>query len=295
MVEIATVTTVVVVEDLLLQILLNAAVVIAAHAHEAALLILGDLVLLLRLFLALRTDELVVARQLVLVIAVDAALGVEVEVEGLETQVFVFGVLIFCAQLEKGGLLVDLTGARRWPGLHFEGKIELRRLRIIWKLGFVEGRIEFLAYRGLGLGDDQAVGVFVVNKLALFAVAALAGGGDVPLLAHFGLVVLVEAAGLAVELGVSVGVGTVLGELALARLHPVSAHLCFVVDPEVLYVPDHFGARGEIHLLFGSSVRTAGLALRLLGGPGGGAVERGHFMQVALVLELEYLLLNEIL
>ena len=49
---------------------------------------------------------------------------------------------------------------------------------------------------------------------------------------------------------VAVGVGAVARKFTVASLLPVPADLSFVVQSEVLDIPDHLLARAEVHLLF---------------------------------------------
>ena len=81
--------------------------------------------------------------------------------------------------------------------------------------------------------------VLVVDELALLTISAEPWRLLMPLLAHFGLIVLVEALWrwLEVQLVVAVSVGAILVELARPAFHKVSAQLSLVIELEVLNIP----------------------------------------------------------
>ena len=93
--------------------------------------------------------------------------------------------------------------------------------------------------------------VLIMDELALLAISAESRRLLMPLLAHLGLVVLVEALWrrLHDELAVAVSVGAVFIEFASARIHEISAQLRLVIELEVLDVPQHLLSRLEMHLL----------------------------------------------
>jgi hypothetical protein len=93
----------------------------------------------------------------------------------------------------------------------------------------------FLSIRFHGV---NLIEILLVDKLALVSVGALPWSLLVPLLAHFCLIVLVEALWrwLEVQLVVAVSVGAILVELARPAFHEVPAQLCLVIQLEVLNV-----------------------------------------------------------
>ena len=95
------------------------------------------------------------------------------------------------------------------------------------------------------------IDVLFVNELALVSIGALSRSLLVPLLAHLGFVVLVEALWrwLEVEFAVSMRVGAILIELARPALHEVPAQLSLVIQLEVLNVSQLLLTRLKIHLL----------------------------------------------
>ena len=90
--------------------------------------------------------------------------------------------------------------------------------------------------------------MFVVQELTLVSVVASTWRCLVPLFASLSFVVLVGYLS-GDEFVCSVSISTVLVKLTASELHPVSAHLCLVVHPEVFNVSQHFLARLESHLL----------------------------------------------
>lgn len=104
---------------------------------------------------------------------------------------------------------------------------------------------------GHGLDRIDLIYVLVVDELAFVAISAESWRLLMPLLAHFGLVVFVEALRrrLHDELAVAVSVGAVIIEFAIARIHEISAQLCLVIELEVLDVAQHLLSRLKMHLL----------------------------------------------
>ena len=88
-----------------------------------------------------------------------------------------------------------------------------------------------------------------MDELALIAVGADARGGLVPLLAHFGLVILVDVPRPLIKLVVAMGIGALLAKLAVAEIYPVLAKFGLIVDFKVGNVSHHFLTRTEVHLL----------------------------------------------
>lgn len=93
--------------------------------------------------------------------------------------------------------------------------------------------------------------VLVMDELALVAIRAQPRRLLVPLLAHFGLIVFVEALWRRFhnKLSVAMSIGTVLIEFAGAALHEIAAQLSLVIELEVLNVSKHLLSRLEMHLL----------------------------------------------
>lgn len=87
-----------------------------------------------------------------------------------------------------------------------------------------------------------------MDELALVTISTFTRRINVPLLAHFSLIVLVEVALLDDQLNVAMSIGALSVELASARLHEVLAELSLVIDAEVLNILDHFLPRCEVHL-----------------------------------------------
>ena len=104
---------------------------------------------------------------------------------------------------------------------------------------------------GQGLDRVDLIYVLAMDELALFAVRAQSRRLLMPLLAHFGLVVFVEALRRRFhnELGVAVSVGAILIEFTGACFHEIAAQLRLVVELEVLNVSKHLLSRLKLHLL----------------------------------------------
>ena len=86
-------------------------------------------------------------------------------------------------------------------------------------------------------------GIFIMDKLAFFAVTTLARCLYMPLFAHFGFVVLMGCFLLEVQLAQAVSVGTLIVKFTVALFHEVFAQLCFIVYAEVLNVLYHLFSR----------------------------------------------------
>lgn len=117
-------------------------------------------------------------------------------------------------------------------------------MNLFW--GILLGHLDTAASRSLLREGLHAV--LLVDELALVTVSTFSRGVNVPLLAHFGLVVLVEVALFDDQLHVAMSVGALSLELAAARLHEVLAQLRLVVDAKVFNILDHFLPRCEVHL-----------------------------------------------
>ena len=91
-----------------------------------------------------------------------------------------------------------------------------------------------------------------MDKLTLVTIWTPSWRLLMPLLAHFGFVILMWLLRLLAKFMKSVGVSTLVFELALSGLHEVSTKFRLVVEAEVLDISDHLCPRAEIHLLFDS-------------------------------------------
>jgi hypothetical protein len=80
----------------------------------------------------------------------------------------------------------------------------------------------------------------VVDKLALVAIVAFSWSKLVPLFAHFSLVVFVQGGLLSFQFLEAVRVGAFVSKFTLTCLKPVLAQFSFIVNSEVLDIPDHF-------------------------------------------------------
>lgn len=140
---------------------------------------------------------------------------------------------------------------------------------LFWRI--LPGTLKAAASRSLFRQGLHAV--LFVDELALVAVSTLARGINVPLLAHFSLIVLVGVALFDDQLDVAMSVGTLSLELTTARPHVVLAQLSLVIDAKVFNILDHFLPRCEVHLfllslLLLSSFFGLGEALRQMGHQG---------------------------
>jgi hypothetical protein len=102
-----------------------------------------------------------------------------------------------------------------------------------------------------------------VYELALFTIGTLSWGLYMPLFAHLGFIVLVNFL-LHIQLAQTVGIGTLVVELAVTLLHVILAQLRLVVDAEVLNVLHHFFPGTKLDLLLWSrdSWHEVGIALK---------------------------------
>ena len=98
--------------------------------------------------------------------------------------------------------------------------------------------------------------ILLVDKLALITVGTLPWRLFMPLLAHLGLVVLVEALWrwLNNKFVVTVSISAIVIELAETSLHEVPAQLCLVIQFEVLNVSQHLLSGLKVHLLLFSGL-----------------------------------------
>lgn len=78
-----------------------------------------------------------------------------------------------------------------------------------------------------------------VDELTFLTISAVAWGCLVPLLAHFGLIILMWSDIPLVQFVETMCVSAVLIKLTVPELSPVLAHLRLVVDSEVLDIPEH--------------------------------------------------------
>jgi hypothetical protein len=88
-----------------------------------------------------------------------------------------------------------------------------------------------------------------VYKLAFVFVSTLARGFDVPLFAHFSLVIFVRFLTV-IHLVQAVSISTVVVEFTDACLHEVFAEFSLIIDSEVLNIFNHGLPGWKIHLLF---------------------------------------------
>ena len=139
--------------------------------------------------------------------------------------------------------------------------------------------------------------VLVMDELALFAVGAHSGCLLMPLLAHLGLVVFIEALGRGLDdqLSIAVSVSTILIEFTWTTFHEIPTQLRLVIELEVLDVSQHLLARLKMHLLLLPRLLFTGHAIKsqccLM--PGGNiVVAKQHFFGIFHGHLLRILLLN---
>ena len=96
---------------------------------------------------------------------------------------------------------------------------------------------------------------FIMYEQAFVAIWALAWCQFMPFFAHFGLIILIYIYRWpGPEFRVAVGVWAVLLEFASAGLQPISAHLGFVIIPEIFNALQHFSSWGKLNFWFAQIV-----------------------------------------